>query len=437
MTQLDAAPSAVRRNAGWIWVIAALALCHAHAIASLHVVNILVDPIKASLSISDTQFSLLQGAAVAILAGVLGLPMARIADGGRRRTVILAGLLVWSAGSLLSAFAQDFASMFAARAMVGVGEIVLFPAALSWIYDAAPPKRIAAAIGAFGAGGPLGAAAALAGGGWLVAHAEDVGRVAPWLANFESWRVAFLALAFLGVVAAAALALAPGDRSGAGAGRAASTGLAQELWRDWRAYAGVSGGFIMFSIAVLAINAWAPTYLIRVRGLDAEAAGGLVGAVAISGAVAGAWLAGIAADALRVRGRSDAAILLAIGFVGLLAVSALGLVVVVPLGLATVFLFAAYALMATPTVLGGFALQQISPPAMRAQIMALHVLLVNVIALTAGPAGVALTTDYVFGAPAAVGQSLALVVTIAAALAIATFVVTKRAFKTSAELREC
>ena len=45
-----------------------MAACHAHAIASVQIVNILVDPIKASLGISDTQYSLLQGAALGLLA---------------------------------------------------------------------------------------------------------------------------------------------------------------------------------------------------------------------------------------------------------------------------------------------------------------------------------------------------------------------------------
>src|SRR5580692_6957965 len=49
---------------GWLWPILVLALCHAQAIASFQILNILTDPIKATLAISDTQYSLLQGLAV-------------------------------------------------------------------------------------------------------------------------------------------------------------------------------------------------------------------------------------------------------------------------------------------------------------------------------------------------------------------------------------
>ena len=70
----------------WLWPVGLLAFCHLQAIASMQVVNILVDPIKQSLGISDTQYSLLQGAALAVFAVVLGLPVARIADRSEEHT---------------------------------------------------------------------------------------------------------------------------------------------------------------------------------------------------------------------------------------------------------------------------------------------------------------------------------------------------------------
>jgi MFS family permease len=410
-----------------------LALCHAHAIASLHVVNILVDPIKASLALSDTQFSLLQGAAVAILAGVLGLPAARLADRGNRRNVILLGVAVWSAGSAASAFALDFVSLFASRAMVGVGEIVLFPAALSMIYDLAPRHRLATSIGVFGAGGPFGAAIALAGGGWLAANGGDIQSQAPWLSNLEPWRLAFLLLAALGALLAVAMLFAPDRRRAVGEKRAEAGEAMIQLRRAWRAYAGVMGGFILLSIAVLAINAWAPTYLIRARGFDAESAGRLAGFAAIACAMAGAWLAGAATDALQRRGRADGALILGMLFALLLAVSVVGLATAHSAATLAGWLCLAYALMSTPTVLGGTALQQISPPHLRARIMALHVLLVNVIALTAGPTGVALIIDRVFGEPDAVGWSLAIVVALATVPSVIAFAACRRSFLAARE----
>src|SRR5207302_11152232 len=89
--------------------------------------------------------------------------------------------------------------LFAARMLVGVGEVFLYPAALSLIADVAPSRRLASAIGAFGSGGPLGTALALIGGGWLVRHGD---RVALAGLEGEPWRVAFLCCGIAGALAA-------------------------------------------------------------------------------------------------------------------------------------------------------------------------------------------------------------------------------------------
>ena len=85
------------------YIVAALTLCHVAAIASSQILNILVDPIRGALGVSDSQFSLLQGVAFALLAAVAGIPAARIADTGRRKQVIVAGVIGWTAGTLLCA----------------------------------------------------------------------------------------------------------------------------------------------------------------------------------------------------------------------------------------------------------------------------------------------------------------------------------------------
>jgi hypothetical protein len=62
-----------------------------------------------------------------------------------------------------------------------------------------------------------------------------------------------------------------------------------------------------------------------------------------------------------------------------------------------------------PTVLAGTTILMMTPSPMRAQIMAVHLLLMNMLALSLEPFIVAVVTDKVFGRPAAVGYSLACV----------------------------
>lgn len=410
----------------WLWTPLVLALCHAHAIASVQIVNILVDPIKGSLGVTDTQYSLLQGAALGLLAVVLGVPIARIADTGRRRNVIALGTIAWSTGSLLSAAAQSFTHLLIARAFVGIGEIVLFPAALSIIYDSAPRERLATAIGIFGSGGPIGSAVALLGGGWLASSAS----LAFGDAQVEGWRWAFALCAVSGIlVAGATLLLTEPARPSKGTqevGRPLS--LLPFLLGRWSLYLCISGGFILISIAVLAVNAWTPTFLVRVHQFTYETAGQLTGLAALACAAAGTWVAGLSIDACERNGRRDGAILVACLVAGLLALSITVAVASSSLAGVAASVCAAYFLLGMPTVIGGTALQQISPAHLRAQILAVHVLLVNLVAMPAGPSSVALLTDHVFGSPGTVGRSVVVTVSVAVAAAIAVMLLARGSF---------
>ena len=410
----------------WLWTPLVLALCHAHAIASVQIVNILVDPIKGSLGVTDTQYSLLQGAALGLLAVVLGVPIARIADTGRRRNVIALGTIAWSMGSLLSAVAQTFTHLVIARAFVGIGEIVLFPAALSIIYDSAPRERLATAIGIFGSGGPIGSAAALLGGGWLASSAS----LGFGDAHVEGWRSAFALCAVSGfVVAGATLFLAePGRASTSVQDDSRPLSLLSFLRARWSLYLCISGAFILISIAVLAVNAWTPTFLVRVHQFTYETAGQLTGLAALACAAVGTWVAGVSIDACERNGRRDGAILVACLVAVLLAFSITAAVGSASLAVVAASVCAAYFLLGMPTVIGGTALQQISPAHLRAQILAVHVLLVNLIAMPAGPTSVALLTDHVFGAPGTVGRSMVIAVSLAVAAAIAVMLIARRQF---------
>jgi len=112
----------------------------------------------------------------------------------------------------------------------------------------------------------------------------------------------------------------------------------------------------------------------------------------------------------------------------LILLTTLGAVLLPSAGWAAMSLCITYALLGVPTVLGGTALQQISPPAIRAQVMAVQVLLVNLIALSLGPFTVAALTDYFFRRPGAVGYALLWTNGLGASAAIAAILACRRLF---------
>ena len=122
------------------------------------IVNILAEPIKRDLQLSDTALGLLAGPAFAVFYAVLGIPIARYADRAstNRVTLISVSLALWSAMTALCGVAQNFVQLLLARIGVGVGEAGFTPAAHSLITDSVPPEKRSSAIAFFGLGVPIG-----------------------------------------------------------------------------------------------------------------------------------------------------------------------------------------------------------------------------------------------------------------------------------------
>jgi EmrB/QacA subfamily drug resistance transporter len=99
--------------------------------------------------------------------GSLLLLGGRAADLLGRKRVFLAGLAIFTASSLASAFAGSAEALFAARAGQGLGAALLSPAALSIITTAFQGPERAKALGAWGAVGGAGAAIGVLLGGAL------------------------------------------------------------------------------------------------------------------------------------------------------------------------------------------------------------------------------------------------------------------------------
>jgi EmrB/QacA subfamily drug resistance transporter len=102
-----------------------------------------------------------------VFAAVL-VPAGRWADRIGRRRVFVAGLVAFSAGSLLCGVAPGVAALIAARAVQAVGAGLMVPASLSLLLAAVPPPGRSRAIGTWAALGALGAALGPMIGGSLV-----------------------------------------------------------------------------------------------------------------------------------------------------------------------------------------------------------------------------------------------------------------------------
>ena len=156
------------------------------------IVNILAEPIKGELGLSDTQLGLLAGPAFAVFYAVLGIPIARYADNAKTNRVWLISicLAVWSAMTAICGVAQNFVQLALARIGVGVGEAGCTPTAHSLIADSVPPEKRSSAIAFFGLGIPIGGLLGLIIGG--VVNDQYGWRIALMLVGTPGILLAFL-----------------------------------------------------------------------------------------------------------------------------------------------------------------------------------------------------------------------------------------------------
>ncbi|WP_317152282.1 MFS transporter [Sphingopyxis indica] len=129
--------------------------------------SIVLEPIKRDLHLSDSSMGFLVGISFALFYATLGIPIARLADRGNRRTLLAVCLAIWSGFTALSGLAQNFIQLALVRMGVGVGEAGCNPAAHSMLADLFPRERRATAMGIYSLGVPAGLFLGLVVGGYL------------------------------------------------------------------------------------------------------------------------------------------------------------------------------------------------------------------------------------------------------------------------------
>lgn len=146
-------------------ILVALVLINAFSQIDRILPFILAETIKSDLGLSDTEMGLLTGIAFAVCYSLLSLPLARAADRGSPRLVLVSCILIWSAMTALGGFAASFLLLALTRFGVAFGEAGAVPAGHALIARKIRPERRGLAIGLFAMGIPLGTMVGFAVGG--------------------------------------------------------------------------------------------------------------------------------------------------------------------------------------------------------------------------------------------------------------------------------
>src|SRR4030088_3555881 len=163
------------------------------------VLALLVVPIETTFNVRDTTMGLLQGAAFAVVYVLFAFPLARLADRGNRRNLIVYGVIVWCGATIACGLAQSLQQLFVARMSVAAGEAVLMPAAVSILADYFGPQSRARALSVYSIGLYLASGMARGGGGAVMKLFGPAGAVVPVIGVLASWRLVFILMGFVGL----------------------------------------------------------------------------------------------------------------------------------------------------------------------------------------------------------------------------------------------
>ena len=272
-------PGWPREAYGW-YVVFVLCVCGMVAFIDRQIINLLVEDIKADLSLSDTQISLLQGLAFALFYAIAAIPLGRLADSGSRKRIIAVGIAVWTAAAAACGLARSFAQLFVARTIVGVGEATLTPSGFSMLADYFRPARLSLPLAVMTGSSFFGSGIALLIGGYVIAQLGRFEVVTlPLLGVIAPWKAAFIIGALPGLFATLLffLTVREPDRRGSRTDVVQQNPPLREVVGFMVQHRGVFGA-VFLGVSVLAavqfcLGAWVPAHFIRNLGWTAPEIG--------------------------------------------------------------------------------------------------------------------------------------------------------------------
>ncbi len=346
-----------------------------------YIVTVALPYIKQDFQLDNTQAGMLGSFFMIVF--MLASPVSGfLGDRVPRRYLVAGGVVLWSLATGASGLATSFAALMVARACVGIGEAGYGAVAPSIISDLFPREQRTRVLSFFYIAIPVGAAAGYGLGGWL--------------SEAYSWHVAFFVGGAPGLVLGAMAFFMHEPERGAMDGPEAQAklpfkvglrGLARNSAFWW-----TTAGYTLMTFAIGGLAFWLPSFLVSERGLTADKAGFLSGAVTavagLTGTVVGGWLGDkmdrkMPGGGLRLSG------------VGLLLAAPLMFLAVTVSGLTPMFsiIFLAQFLLFLNSGPINAAIVNGVPPAFRAFAMGLNVLFIHMLGDALSPTAIGKLAD--------------------------------------------
>ncbi|MEQ1389336.1 MULTISPECIES: spinster family MFS transporter [Acinetobacter] len=436
----DRAVAVNNKSSVYAWYVVLLCmLAYIFSFIDRQILALMIEPIKADLNLSDTQFSLLHGLAFSLFYAFMGLPLAYLADRFSRPKIIAVGIIFWSIATALCGLSKNFIQLFFSRMGVGVGEAALSPAAYSMFSDMFSKDKLGRAVAVYSIGSFVGGGIAFLVGGYVIGLLKDLSLIEiPVFGAVKAWQMAFILVGLPGILIGLLFVLTVRDPKRKGQSvnaegevekvtiRAAFTFLKKHRKTFTCHYL----GFTFYAMALYCLISWSPAFFMRKFSMTPTEAGYMLGTVLLVANTLGVFCAGWLNDWLIQKGRKDAPMITGvIGIVGLV-LPLVAFTQVSEYWLAVTLLAPAMFFASFPMPISTTAMQMLAPNQLRAQISAIFLLISNLVAVGIGTTLVALVTDKIFENPLMVGTSLSIVGGIACVLS---FVLLKQGCKAFAD----
>ena len=350
-----------------------------------NIIAILLQPIKETFLISDTQLGLLTGVTFALFYATLAIPMAMWADRHNRRNLITFSISVWSFMTAFCGLALQFWQLLLFRIGVGVGEAGSNPPSHSIISDLFSPAERGTAMAIFATGVNLGVMMGFLIGGW----------VNEWL----NWRWAFIVAGVPGLLIAFLVRFTMKEPL-----RGLSEGIVKKIIapsfgtvlaymfknQKIKHFVIAHALFAFFGYAAIA---WTPVYFQRIHLFSSGEIGTFLAlSIGLGGGV-GTLLGGYLADKLASRNEGWRAWIVCFAVLIYVPTAFLSFSAVDP--------FSAMFWFLGPAILGSFhvgiifaVLQSEAPVEMRSVVAAVNLFILNIIGMGLGPLMVGIVSDY-------------------------------------------
>ena len=286
MSDVDTSISIPRRYA---WLVFALTFgLLISDYMSRQVLNAVFPLLKNEWLLSDSQLGLLSGI-VALMVGLLTLPLSLLADRfGRVKSLAIMAAL-WSLATLGCALAENYEQMFIARFMVGIGEAAYGSVGIAVVVAVFPREMRATLASAFMAGGVFGSFLGMALGGVLAQH--------------FGWRWAFGAIALFGLILAFLYPVLVKEKRIASSHQNKNRSKTKHIQSPLKTlYSSrsviatyIGSGLQLFVGGTVIV--WMPSYLNRYYGMSTDTAGVMAAVIVLCSAV-GTILCGMLCDYL-------------------------------------------------------------------------------------------------------------------------------------------